>query len=297
MAQANLGRNLNYVRRVMRHPCAAPDPLTIVETGLSAGALAIVRLTTFGCTDILKSRAGRAPFHARHLNALIKGAGGPVGRGVNRFLFATPYNQLEAFFWHWLVFDTTVGFFADWASMMYMEGRCAPRSGSDTFPLQALYLDAGDEGTVQINGVVNTECYRVGGNTLTIKPGCEVSFSAHCQWIPFNNDPANYGGVTTYWREIGGGNVDIADSLPAKDGSSSQSITMSTQRSRALTGERTYELKYFVTQGLQGCQQGSLTISGYGRAMPLIPQGCIPKAGNLQDLKNFLADTLPYSVN
>lgn len=274
--------NLNYIKRIMRHPCATPDVMTVVETGLGAGALALLHLTMLGCNDILKARAGRSPWHFRKMSGLIKGAGGPVGRGVNRWLFATPYNQIEAVLWHMMVMEATTGFFADWASMMYQETRCGqPGAGHIHAPLAALYLDAGDEGTVLINNVEDKPCVRVGGNTVTIKAGCTGSISFHVDWKPFRDDPANSGSVQTYLREVGGGLMDESASVPSGPGGAQSSITMTTQRSRAAGLDRTFELKYFVVQGLMGGVGGRLDVSAYGRPIPLIPAGCKPQPASM----------------
>jgi hypothetical protein len=274
----SISGNLNYIKRAMRHPCALPSPEIVIETAVEAAAVMFMKLSLFGCTDIIKMKAGRSPWHTRAMRGLIEGSASPQARAGNRWMWATPYNQIEQALWYWLVAEAVTGFIPDWASLIYQEQRCSqPGSGYIGCPLTALYISGGSTGQVLINDAEDKQCVRVGGNQVSVKAGCEGGISYFMEWIPFNNDPANAGSVTT-WIERNDG-IRIQEDTSTPTGFQGRMMTSAMLQDRAtILADETYKIFYRVNQGLMGCQNGRLSVSGYGRHMPLLGAGCSPKS-------------------
>lgn len=274
----SISGNLNYIRRAMRHGCASPNIEIIIETAFQAAVPNLFKLTLFGCTDIVKMKLGRSPWHTRALKGLIDSVHTPETRAGNRFLFHIGYDTIEKYLWWWMVADAATSFAADWMSLMYEEQRCQlPNSGHLTAPLTALY--AGPEsniGTVFINGVDARPCCRIGGNSVVIPAGCVGSISYHCEWTPFLGLPANQGSVTTWLEGPDGKKYDETESKPDGFGGVHQTIGMAPERRATVTADEQWFIRYKVNQGLMGCQRGHVSVSAQGRHIPLIGAGCTP---------------------
>lgn len=273
----SIGGNLNYIKKAFRHQCGTPDISIMVETAVQAAVPALLKVALFGCTDIAKMKLGKAPWHTRALKGFLQGAAAPQAAGPRRWLFSMPYNAIEAALWYWLVAEASTGFVADWMSLMYQEQRCnQPGAGYLTAGLSSLYLGPGTNYQMLINGIGGKQCCAIGGNKITVPSGCVATISYNAKWQPFLNNPANQGSVTTWLHEEGGNK---SYSLSPGNGQSDQTTGGGYQTPAGKVGvDRSYIIRFSIDRGIMGCSFGSLSVSGYGRKIPLIPAACSPKA-------------------
>jgi hypothetical protein len=117
-------KNANYLLELDRIPCAVPDMLIIIKTGLAAAPPALLTLFLPGCNEIVKTRIGNSPWHLRGMNALIKGAIKPYPISEQKFLYKIGYYAAEKYLWWWMVADVTTEFVTTWQSMVYQEQQC-----------------------------------------------------------------------------------------------------------------------------------------------------------------------------
>lgn len=117
--------NLGYLSQVQSYPCNQPDPVIWIEAAGYAGAITLIEAITFSCRDIVKMRAGISPWHARGMRALIGGVHLPDAADPSRQLlkFTIPIEKALFFFF---VVDLTLGFLANWQSLIFRLGGCGP---------------------------------------------------------------------------------------------------------------------------------------------------------------------------
>lgn len=117
-------RDINYIKELNRIPCATPSPWIIVKTAFQSAPPALLSLLQPGCNDIVKTRIGRSPWHAKGISSLIKNAIGPQALGGNKFLYEVGYNTAERYLWYWMLADVTKEFFMTWQSQIFQEQQC-----------------------------------------------------------------------------------------------------------------------------------------------------------------------------
>lgn len=268
--------NLNYIRKAFRHPCGTPNVSVMVETFAQAAVPNLLKLALFGCSDIAKMKIGKAPWHSRALKGFISQAAPPQAAGARRWLFSMPYNAIEAALWYWLVAEAGTSFAADWMSLMYQEQDCKqPGAGYLTAGLSSLYLGPGTGYQMLINGIGVKQCCIIGGNKITIPGGCSATISYRAEWTPFLGKQENLGTVTTWLQDVNSGK---GYSLSPGNGNANQTTGGGFQTQRGIVGvDRQYIIQFSIDRGLMGCSHGELSVSGYGRKIPLIPAGCNPK--------------------
>lgn len=115
--------NLGYIAEAQHYPCASPDPWLVIKAGASAIAPVLLSAASFGCTDIIKMRAGVSPWHSRGIRALIEGAISPSEKSTaGKILKFTIPIEKALFFW--FVVDLTTEFFARWQSNLFQLQGC-----------------------------------------------------------------------------------------------------------------------------------------------------------------------------
>jgi hypothetical protein len=115
--------NLGYIKTATAFTCGNADiPLTIEAAG-NAAMLTLFQAATFGCTDIIKMRAGISPWHSRGMKAITNGVLKPAEHNLvsKVWRFVIPFEKALFFMW---VVDLTTGFFANWQSQMFKLGAC-----------------------------------------------------------------------------------------------------------------------------------------------------------------------------
>lgn len=273
-----VGANLNYVKNVFRHPCATPSLDVLIETAFPAAAVALLEVFTFGCSDILKMRAGKSPWHSRGLNALLKGAQGGLKMGPRLFGFYAPFAAIQAGLQYMLFADAASGFVANWMTLIYQEQGCTlPGAGYARCGLSSTFQDAGGPYGILINCLENKQCCAIGGNVITIPAGCEATISWSTHFEPFQGDPRNDGPVETWLQDLTGGEISVQPGYKSPNGKG-YDVGGGYKSKPGFPGlAKSYRLSWRSGGGLMGCTSGHLSVSAYGRKMPLIPSGCSPR--------------------
>lgn len=116
-------KNLGYIKQALYFPCVDSNPILVLEAALESVAPTLVAAASFGCTDIVKMRAGISPWHSRGIKALINGAINPDEKSMagKALKFTIPVEKALFFFF---VVDLTVGFAANWQSNLFKLGGC-----------------------------------------------------------------------------------------------------------------------------------------------------------------------------
>lgn len=268
-------QKLNYVKNLFRHPCGTPTIDVVVITAFEATLPILFSLNQFSCLDILKSRAGISWKCGRALKAAAKQWHNPKIIDRTHFLYSLGSAQLERALWIWFVADLAVDFFANWSTLMYLEQACTlPPAGHVSIPLSSIFTGGG--GTVFINGTAHRECFIVGGNAWNIPFGCDVTVTYQCEWRPFHDLPVNMHPVTTWIEDdLGRKYGEVTGSVVNPDGSRYTGGGMTIPKGSPFA-QRSYRIRFEVGGGLMGCVSGNLSISGYGKAIPLIGVSCNP---------------------
>lgn len=273
-----VGANLNYIKKIFTHPCATPALDVMIETAIPAAAVALLEVFTFGCSDILKMRAGKSPWHSRSLNGLIKGATGGLKMGPRLFGFYAPFAAVQAGLQYMLFADAASGFVANWMSLMYQQQGCTlPGAGYFRAGLSSTFQDAGGPYGILINALENRQCAAVGGNVITIPAGCEATISWTTHFEPFQGNPANEGSVTTWLQDVNGDAYSVQPAWKNPNGKGWDAGGGAKLRSPFPGIARQYRLSWTSSGGLMGCTSGHLSVSAYGRKMALLPTGCSPR--------------------
>lgn len=141
--------NLNYIHKIQYVPCWEPGPLILIETGLAAGALALLEFFSFGCRDILKAKLGKSPICGRQFKAAVVGGVPPelVRRADKLLGFVLPIDRA---LYAWLIADVASGFIANWESFAYASAGCIPNqfSTSHKYTMAPFGLDTGQEAII-----------------------------------------------------------------------------------------------------------------------------------------------------
>lgn len=176
-------RNINYLKKMNVMGCSAPDIFVTIETGLQAAGPALLNLLTPGCTDIVKMKLGRSPWHSRGIRSLIKSAAAPFSLEANKFLYRIGYDTAERGLFYLMVADIAVEFVTTWQSLAFAAEQCPlPSAGTAYgYPAPIIYIP-GSNGFVHPTPQHNVHGMAVGLNGVTIFPGFQGSVTFSCQW-------------------------------------------------------------------------------------------------------------------
>lgn len=275
----SITRDLNYLKAVFFHPCATPSPAILVKTAFPAAIVALVELTSPGPIDVVATKLGKPFFHHKGLNALLKGAAPMVKLNPLTYVANMATGLVRgALYYPWII-GVGTSFVRNWVSMVYVASRCdLPGAGYLGAGLSSLFAFGGGGGTVLIGANQSVGCAHLGGNTVTVQPGCYVTISYECTWEPFQGNPANQGAVQT-WIEDGQGNILSRDDTgtPDKDGKTHTGGGQLHAPGGGVLAAAFYQIKFSVAQGLMGCTEGFIRVSAYGSPVKLIPTGLTPK--------------------
>jgi hypothetical protein len=270
--------NLNYIKRVYNHPCATPTPNVMIETAFPAARLALLEVLSFGCTDILKMRLGRTPWHSRGLKMLIRKKSLGVQLGPRTTGFSYAFAPVEFVLQYMLFADAATGFAANWMSLVYQQQGCTlPGSGYIGCAIHSTFQDAGGPYGTLLETREEKQCCSVGGNIIQIPAGCEATISYQTTFKPFLDLPANLGAVRTWLERADGLKFNVQDGMMSPDGKSMTTGGGGHFGAPAIGLGESYKIMWSSSGGLMGCVDGHLSVSSYGRKMPLIPTGCSPR--------------------
>lgn len=124
-------KNLGYLKQAFYFPCAQANPVLVLDAAVTAIAPTLISAVSFGCTDIVKMRAGISPWHARGIKAFIEGAIPPDEKSMagKALKFTVPVEKALFFFF---VADLTVGYVANWQSTLFKLGGCGSKPNECT---------------------------------------------------------------------------------------------------------------------------------------------------------------------
>ena len=273
----SVSKNLNYIKRMWAHPCATPDIEIVIETAFTAGAIAVFELALFGCTDIMKMRVGKSPWHTRKLGGFIKAVHPPISMDQQLGVFRLPYVVAEAGLWYMLVAEVASNFLPQWASMMYQMNGCAlPGTGYIETGLSIGFGFPGDIRVVPAGGLDFNACVRFDGSGVTVTPGCYANITYTV--TPGTFRPDLFGpGVCRFWLEDYQGNKSTVVSYNSeappqgniKFGGMKLSAPVGVLGARAV-------VKMEILSGVMRVETGNIKASGYGRPIELVGSGCVP---------------------
>lgn len=274
----SISHNLNYLKNIFRHPCATPDIEIIIETAFEAFVPALMQVIGIGCTDIIKMRAGKSPWHTRAMNGFIKGVNIPEAVGKNIYRYSVPYAAVEAGLWWWMVIDAGFSFFPHWASLMYQESKCdLPRNGfvESTIAIGPKFA----VGTYRcLLGSPDTKpAIRIIGDECIISAGCSGTVTYHVTLEQFF--PIIYGaGQAEVWIEDQTGQISTVSTWDGATDPTENKVAGGINKAR---GSALAELHMWVNirvlRGVVGIPEGHIRASGYGLPIPLVSGGCTPR--------------------
>jgi hypothetical protein len=195
-------KNINYIKKLSVIGCSAPDIFVAVETGFQAAAPALLSLFAVGCTDIVKMKLGKAPWHHKGIGGLLKGAAPPFSAGANKFLYKIGYFTAEKGLWWFMVADVAVEFEAQWNSLVFAAQQCPlPSAGTAYGYIAPFIYGPGQETTLAPVPVHNVPGMAVGLNNVAIFPGFlgTVNFSTEWDSWPVRGQGVS---VSTWMEEI-----------------------------------------------------------------------------------------------
>jgi|1186.fasta_scaffold39441_2 hypothetical protein len=196
-------KNINYIIQLDRIPCATPDAWIIIKTAFASAPPAFMSLFAPGCNDIVKTKLGLSPWHARSIRSVIKAISAPEALGANKFLYKIGYFTIEKYLWWWMVADVTTEFVTTWQSMVYQEQQCQlPGAGTSWGHFAPfVYVEGIPAAAFWVLEHFKTGVL-VGGGQITILPGFEatIAYTLRFEGYP---DPAAQSPVTTWWVEEG----------------------------------------------------------------------------------------------
>jgi hypothetical protein len=268
--------NINYAAELAADGCSTPDFFVIVKTGFQAAVPALLSLGVPGCTDIVKMKLGRSPWHRRGIRALIKSARAPHSLGGNRFLYKIGYDTAERGLYYFMLADVATEFFVQWQSLAFVAEQCQLPDAGVAYGYMAPFIYTPNfEGFMTPTPVHNVAGMAVGLGTINIFPGFKGSVTFSCEWDSW---PTRGEGVncTTWMEEI---------DVPGQISVSTTNIPPSQPLNETVghTGFDTLldltakQFKFFVRNDGDKAAQivgGTYTVNMTGHPTGILPFGC-----------------------
>jgi hypothetical protein len=200
-------KNINYLTKLSRIPCAEPDAWIIIKTAFSSAPPALLTLFQPGCNDIVKMKLGLSPWHLRGIKGLIKGAQAPQALGAKQFLYKIGYFTAEKYLYWWMVADVTTEFLTTWQSQVFQEQQCQlPGAGTGQGQLTGFIYTEDNIGSVGWSPTRHTPGIAYGVGQITVLPGYQASIAYHMSWEGAI-DPTQQSPVSTFWEPLDGSSV------------------------------------------------------------------------------------------
>lgn len=274
-------KNTNYMKRIMRHTCDNTNPTIMIETAFEAALPLLFVPFTFSCFDWYKAGAGHSWKCGKKLRAVAKKVIGPTIVDGFHFMYnVSGIATAENLLFIWFIADLAVDTYANWSTLMYLEGNCdLPRNGTIQGSLDALIIDPGTKGRMFLNLREEKPCCLVGGNVITIPPGCYADISYHCSWEPFPIGRLGGGSVKTWLQKDDGTIMSESDSQKPGPGKTYDTAGGLNHLAGRIIAGTSYTIGYEFSGGEFHMQSGGFTVSGHGKPQPLIPQGCFSDLG------------------
>ncbi len=272
-------KDINYLKELNSIPCAPASPWIIIKTGLDSAGPALLSLAVPGCTDIVKTKVGLSPWHARGIKGLLKKATQPEILAANKFLYKVGYFTAEKYLWFFLVADVTKEFFITWQSQVFMAQQCQlPGAGTAHGYMSPFIYIPGSSGGLGITPIKGTPGVATFGNGVSLLPGFQGTFAWSAQWDSW---PVRGQGVSvTTWQTEEETEVPF-DVSTTNDPKTNQGNTTGGSlywQNQTLSASRSTRLWYINTGDLPAqVVGGTWSMSTQGRHSGLSHFGCFPK--------------------
>jgi hypothetical protein len=273
-------KDINYIKELSTIPCGEASWTVIAETAFATAPPALLSLFLPGCTDIIKTKLGLSPWHARKISGMIKSAAPPLAVNATKFLWDIGYFTAEKYLWFFQVAEVTKEFFITWQSQVYMQQQCQlPGAGTAYGYITPFVYGAHQNSGLAISAQKLCPGVAVGLNNIQIAPGFQGSIAWNCEWQswPDRSVAAN---VYTWEEE-----TDIPDPLdfmqtndPALNNNQRTGGHQYVQNINTVAGK---QLRLFMSSDSETNVQpvsGTWTCSVQGRRSGLYSFGCYPKA-------------------
>lgn len=208
-------KDINYVKNLYTIPCGSPDWWVIAETAFKSVPPALLAIGVPGCTDIVKTRLGLSPWHARSIKGLIKGAIKPFPVSELKFLYKIGYFTAEKYLWWFLLAEVTKEFLITWQSMIYQQQQCQLPGAGTAYGRFLGHLYAPFSAGVlpwtfdhNVFGVF----FSAGG--FNVRPGFQANVAYSIQWEDVLH-PESSVSVETSLQEIG--NPELSNLMNTND--------------------------------------------------------------------------------
>lgn len=196
-------KDINYIKELMVIPCAHPDIITVIETAFTSAPPALLTLFTPGCTEIIKTKLGLAPWHHRGVKALLKGTVTPQAISATKFLYKIGYFAAEKYLYWWMVADVTSEFITTWQSQVYQAQQCQlPGAGTAYGYFAAFVYQPDQQGYLAWTTIKARPGVIQGLNQIAIMPGFEAAVAYTVNWDSWPV-PGQSVDVTTWLEEVG----------------------------------------------------------------------------------------------
>lgn len=187
-------KDFNYIKELNTIPCGEASWWVIAETFLNTAPPALLTLFLPGCSDIIKTKAGLSPWHARKLSGMIKKAAQPLAVSNTKFLYNIGYFTVEKYLWFFQVAEVTKEFFITWQSQVFMQQQCQlPGAGTAYGYIAPLVYPPKQTAGLAIAPIKLCPGVSVGLNNIQIAPGFQGSIAWTAEWAswPDRSKPAN----------------------------------------------------------------------------------------------------------
>ncbi|HVI79103.1 MAG TPA: hypothetical protein VM715_13255, partial [Candidatus Acidoferrum sp.] len=273
-----LMKDINYIKALDTIPCAPASWQVIVETGLETAGPALLTLFLPGCNDIVKTKLGLSPWHARGIKGMISKAVQPEAVNATKFLYKIGYFTAEKYLWFFQVAEVTKNFFITWQSAVYMAQQCQLPSAGTAHGYIAPFIYPGDaSGPLAIAPLKLVPGVSCGLSNVAIAPGFQGSFSFTCEWQtwPERGGAAN---VSTWYTEDGSETVyDASTTYNPATGQKNTTAAAFWAKNDSHSAQRNFRL-WMAADSATHVQpvSGTWTMSSQGRHSGLASFGCLP---------------------
>jgi len=187
-------KDINYIKELNTIPCGEASWWVIAETFAHTAPPALLSLFLPGCTDILKTKLGLSPWHARGISGLIHKAAPPLAVNGTKFLYQIGYFAAEKYLWFFQLAEVTKEFFITWQSQIFMQQQCQlPGAGTAYGYITPFVYAKKTKSGLAITPVKLCPGVAVGLTNIQIAPGFQGSIAWSCEWQswPDRSVPAN----------------------------------------------------------------------------------------------------------
>jgi hypothetical protein len=176
--------NGGYVKRLIRHPCAADGSIAIyAEAAITVGVASVWQLLAPGCSGIATARLGKPDFGHRRFKAIFHNAVEDKKSGPGRHLWPAVIAPARAVLWYWLVAETLVDASVNWTTIVYSELKCElPSSNRADIPILPWALTPFSSSLIPFGGPTHRLCVDVDFMHIWLKLGCQVTLTYEIEW-------------------------------------------------------------------------------------------------------------------